>query len=135
MSVYVDASAVLKLHIDEPESDRAKELLAGRPWASGGHTYVEVRRNLARLLSGEDLVDARSTFSSSWADVKVVELTGAVMERSAVLAEQTGARALDAIHLGAASFAGSELGLPLVTFDRRLAEAARSLGWAVLGVP
>jgi hypothetical protein len=28
--------------------------------------------------------------------------------------------------------AGAEAGLPIVTFDRRLSDAARSLGWTVL---
>jgi predicted nucleic acid-binding protein len=133
VSVYADASAVLKLHLDEPESDQAEELLGGQHWMSGGHTYVEVRRNLARLLTGDALADARSAFLISWTDVTVVDLTGVVIERSAVLAEQTGARALDALHLGAAAAAGAELGLPVVTFDRRLAQAARTLGWTVHG--
>lgn len=132
MSVYADSSAVLKLHVDEPESPRAIELLAGRRWASAGHTSVEVRRNLARLLAGASLNDARSTFLRSWEAVEVVELTGVVIDRAAELAERTGARTLDALHLGAAAEAGAALGLPIVTFDRRLADAARSLGWRVL---
>jgi predicted nucleic acid-binding protein len=132
MSVYADASAVLKLHVDEPESTLAVELLTDQYWTSGGHTYVEVRRNLTRLLVGEPLADARSAFLRAWEDVKVVDLTAAVIDGSALLAEQTGARTLDALHLGAALAAGADVGLPIVTFDRRLAAAARSLGWRVL---
>ena len=132
--MYAEASAVLKLHIDEPESDHAESLLEGVHWASGRHTYVEVRRNLARLLAGTSLDDARAAFVSSWSDVDVIDLAEAVVEHAAELAERTGARALDALHLGAASAAGANDGLPIVTFDRRLAEAARSLGWTVLGV-
>jgi predicted nucleic acid-binding protein len=131
--VYAESSAVLKLHIDEPESDRAQALLEGVHWASGRHTYVEVRRNLARLLSGPSLDDARASFVSSWGDVEVVDLAEAVVEHAAEMAERTGARALDALHLGAASAAGADDGLPIVTFDRRLADAARSMGWTVLG--
>lgn len=134
MRVYAEASAVLKLHIDEPESDHAEAVLDGVRWASGRHTYVEVRRNLARLLSGPSLDDARSSFVRSWGNVEVIDLTEAVVEHAAELAEQTGARAVDALHLGAASAAGADDGLPLVTFDRRLAHAARSMGWTVLGV-
>lgn len=133
MSVYAEASAVLKVYVDEPDSQRASELLGGRPWASGSHTYVEVRRNLARLLSGPALEDSRREFLHAWADVDVVQLTEAVIEASAAAAETTGARSLDALHLGAASMAGADDGLPIVTFDRRLASAARSLGWTVLG--
>lgn len=132
MSVYADASAVLKLHVDEVDSPRAVELLAGRRWATAAHTCIEVRRNLARLLSGAALDDARSTFARSWSAVEVVELTSVVVERSAELAEVTGARTLDALHLGAADAAGAADGLPIVTFDNRRADAARSLGWRVL---
>lgn len=132
--MYAEASAVLKLHVDEPESDHAKALLEGVHWASGRHTYVEVRRNLARLLAGTSLHEARAAFLNSWSDVEVIELAEAVVEHAAELAERTGARALDALHLGAASAAGADDGLPIVTFDRRLADAARSLGWTVLGV-
>ena len=132
MTVYADASAVLKLHVEEEDSPRAVELLGGRQWASGGHTYVEVRRNLARLLADDALADARSSFLRAWRDVEVVELTEGLLERAAGFAEVTGARALDALHLGAAERAGAELGMPIVTFDRRLGAAARSLGWRVL---
>jgi predicted nucleic acid-binding protein len=41
-------------------------------------------------------------------------------------------RTLDALHLGAAERVGGAA-LPFVTFDRRLAAAARRLGWTVLG--
>lgn len=133
MSVYVDASAVLKLHVKEADTPRARVLLASRTWATGRHTFVDVRRNLARLLGGRELDDARAAFGQAWAYVEVIELTQRVCERAAELAEETGARALDALHLGAAAAAGAGEGLPVITFDRRLADAARSLGWHVLG--
>lgn len=133
MTVYAEASALLKIYVDEHDSPRANELLEGRRWTSGSHTYVEVRRNLARLLSGAALDDSRRAFLDAWSNVDVVQLTETVVEASARAAETTGARTLDALHLGAASVAGAADGLPVVTFDRRLADAARSLGWTVLG--
>lgn len=133
MTVYVDASAILKLHLTESDSVQARGFLEGQGWASGRHSYVEVRRNLARLLTGVQLDHARASFIKGWAYVEVVDLSEAVAERSAALAEETGVRALDALHLGAAAAAGADAGLPVVTFDRRLASAARSLGWTVLG--
>jgi predicted nucleic acid-binding protein len=62
----------------------------------------------------------------------VVELTHEVCEAAAELAEVTGARSLDALHLGAAKVVGGGA-LPFVTFDLRQAQAARALGWVVLG--
>jgi predicted nucleic acid-binding protein len=134
LSQYVDASALLKVYVEERDSDEARALLADQArWASGRHTLVEVRRNLARLLDGAALREYRRWFETHWAEIEVIELSELVCERAAELAEVTRVRSLDALHLGAASAAGAEDGLPIVTFDRRLAEAARSLGWTVLG--
>jgi uncharacterized protein len=132
VSVYVDASALLKLYVAEPETTTAVELLRRESWWSGRHTLVEVRRNLARLLAGPELETAQRAFASDWRATAVIDLDERTCEQAAVLAETTGVRALDAMHLGAAaSVGGGEL--PVVTFDRRLADAARSLGWPVLG--
>ena len=128
--LYVDASAIVKLHVDEPESRAARSLLAD-DWVSAGHTVVEVRRALWRTLAGRAHEAARATFADQWADTQVVHLDGPTCARAAELAEATGARTLDALHLAAADRIGHEL--PFVTFDVRLAAAARSLGWHVLG--
>lgn len=131
MSKYVDASAIVKLYVQESDSEQAAELLRG-PWATGRHTLVEVRRALAETLNGEELEIARERFAKDWGMTFVVELDDVTCENAAQLAESTGARTLDALHLGAAETLG-EGKLPFVTFDRRLAGAARSLGWQVLG--
>lgn len=132
MTAYVDASAVVKLYVEEPDSARATELL-DRPWASGRHTLIEVRRALVQTLEGHELDAARARFEVDWLATNVIELEPRTCERAAELAEKTGARTLDALHLAAAERAGSGDGLPIVTFDRRLADAAHSLGWTVLG--
>jgi len=131
LTLYVDASAVVKLYVAEPESGDAARLLNTR-WVTGRHTLVEVRRALAHALMGSDLENARQRFAGDWRATDVVELDVATCERAAQLAEETGVRALDALHLAAAEKAGSGA-LPLVTYDLRLAVAARSLGWTVLG--
>lgn len=133
MSVYVDASAMLKLYIEEPDSQRARELLPDATrWTTARHTRVEVRRNIARVVDEPELSTFQGWFEDHWADTTVVELTAVVCERAVDLAERLGVRTLDALHLGAAAEAG-EGRLPVVTFDRRLSEAARSLGWTALG--
>ena len=81
---------------------------------------------------GSDLTAARRQFERDWANTAVVELTHEVCEAAAELAEVTGARSLDALHLGAAKVVGGGA-LPIVTFDLRQAQAARALGWVVLG--
>lgn len=133
MTLYVDASAFLKLYIEEPESDACERIMSADPsWVSGRHTAVEVRRNLVRLLGGRGLAVARDQFAADWRRCHVIELDGATCDIAAELAEVTGARTLDALHLGAARRVGTE-GLSFLTYDIRQAHVARSLGWVVLG--
>ena len=133
MSVYLDASAFLKLYLEEPDSARAEELLlAGGEWVTGRHTLVEVRRALTRNLQGRPLALAQRQFLRDLGNTALVELTEEVCEAAAQIAELTGVRSLDALHLGAAKVVGGG-SLPLVTFDLRQAQAARSLGWPVYG--
>jgi predicted nucleic acid-binding protein len=133
VSLYLDASALLKLYFDEPESPLAEEIVsADREWITARHTQVEVRRDLARELTGDDLRAARTQFDRDLQAMFVVELTPEVCEAAAEIAEVTGARTLDALHLGAARVVGGG-SVPSVTFDLRQAQVARSLGWIVLG--
>ena len=134
MTLYADASAVLKLYLDEADSDVARDTLRRDPaWISSCVTAVEVRRNLARLLTGEALRDAQAQFRDDWSAVASVAIDDTTCERAADLAEGTGLRSLDALHLEAAERAVADDDIPILTFDRRLADAARSLGWTVLG--
>jgi hypothetical protein len=129
---YVDTSALLKRYIDEPDSDFADELLGSdQELVTGRHTVVEVRRNLARMLSGTALTESRVEFATDLHSISVVELDSATCELAATIAEQTGARSLDALHLGAARRLGTGLGF--ITFDVRQAQIARTLGFRVVG--
>lgn len=133
MTIYVDTSALLKLYLDEPDSDAADKLLASDPgWVTARHTAVEVRRNLAKALSGRDLARAREQFAADWLTMAIVELDESTCDVAASLADALGVRTLDALHLGAAQRLARGA-MPFLTFDLRQAQAARSLGWTVLG--
>ncbi len=132
MTTYADSSALLKRYVDEPDSDTAEELLAGATeLVTGRHTAVEVRRNLARMLTGTALTEARSWFATDLSSFAIIELDHDTCELAATIAEQTGVRTLDALHLGAARRLG--LAVTFVTFDVRQAQAARTLGFVVAG--
>jgi predicted nucleic acid-binding protein len=132
VTVYVDTSALLKRYVEEPGSDRAAELLASDDEiVTGRHTVVEVRRNLARLLSATDASEARAAFAQDVQALSIVELDAGTCELAAMIAEQSGVRTLDALHLGAARRLGT--GLTFLTFDVRQAQAARALGFIVAG--
>ncbi len=98
---------------------------------TGRHTWAEVRRNLARLLDPSAAAAARAGLIGDLAAFSIVELDAATCELAATIAEQTGVRSLDALHLGAARRLGTVL--TFVTFDVRQAQAARGVGFAVAG--
>ena len=85
MSTYVDSSALLKRYVDEADSAAADALLrADDALLTARHTIVEVRRNLARLLSGRDLVAARAAFADDLRSFSIIELDEATCESAAV---------------------------------------------------
>jgi uncharacterized protein len=133
VSLYVDSSALLKRYVDEPDSDLADSLLGTDPTLlTARHTIVEVRRNLARLLDGRDLTAARSAFAGDLEALSVVELDEVTCEAAATVAEVTGVRTQDALHLAAAQRVGGPA-VPFLTFDARQAQAARGIGLTVVG--
>ena len=133
MSLYVDSSALLKRYVDEPDSEAADALLRSDPSPlTARHTIVEVRRNLARVLTERDAVAARSAFMDDLKALSLVELDADTCEMGAAIAEVTGVRTLDALHLAAAQRAGGAA-VPFLTLDVRQAQAARALGFAVVG--
>lgn len=132
MSLYVDTSALLKRYIQEADSDVAEgHLLADTVWISARHTWVEVRRNLARLLGGAELAEAQRQFTADFRRMHVIELDEATCALAAQLAEVSLVRTLDALHLAALRRLGQ--GVPLLSFDLRQAAAARALSITVLG--
>jgi hypothetical protein len=132
VSTYVDSSALLRRYIEEPDSAAADALLrADGSLLTARHTIVEVRRNLARLLVGRDLTAARSAFAVDLRSISVIELDEATCESAAAIAETTGVRTLDALHLAAAQRVAAP-GVGFLTFDLRQAQAARALGLTVV---
>ena len=124
-SAYVDSSALLKLVIREAESDTLSAYLAGRALVSSRVAVIEVRRAAGRRL-GEPWTGSADVFEQ----MAVIELDGRISERAAAVSP-TVLRTLDAIHLATALELGSDLD-SFVTYDDRLAEAARAAGMTVV---
>lgn len=132
MTLYLDSSALLKRYVAEADSDMAERyLLSDSVWVTARHTLVEVRRNLARLLTGEHLAAAQRYFVDDFRRTHVIELNEATCALAAEIAEVTLVRTLDALHLAAVRRLAGDV--PLLTFDIRQAQAARALGIPVLG--
>ena len=123
--LYADASALVKLVVEEAESELLRRLLAdSAPVCSSVVAAVEVSIAAGRRVGerGVELTEI-ALQAISW-----LELEYAVVDDAR---RRVGLRALDAIHLASALSLGSDLE-GLVTYDRRLAEAAREAGLDVL---
>lgn len=133
MTLYVDPSAWLKRYVDEPDSERAVAMLGSDyDLVTGRHSIVEMRRSLGRLLDGRALAGARRDFHTDLEAFALVELDAITCDTAASIAEHTGSRTLDALHLACAQRVGGT-SLPVLTFDVRQAQAARTLGMPVVG--
>ena len=133
MTTYVDSSALLKNYFAEPDSSLAERLLnSDAVLVTSWVTFVEVRRNLARVLRGTELREAKDQFAADMESMALVAVDESVCRAAAQIGEQLGVRSLDAIQLASAQRLAIP-SLPFVTFDLRQAQAARSLGFAVLG--
>jgi uncharacterized protein len=133
MTTYVDSSALLKNYFAEPDSSVAERFLnSDAVLVTSWVTFIEVRRNLARALSGAELREAKEQFAADLDSMALVAVDEAVFRAAAQIGEQLGVRSLDAIQLASAQRLAIP-SLPFVTFDLRQAQAARSLGFSVLG--
>jgi len=122
VTVYLDASAIVKLVAPEAETEALLAFLVERPsQATSVVGLVEVRRAAAH----------RGGVSSERVDAVLSRITAIAVDRGVVgLAEAIGTptlRTLDAIHLASAAVLADELEA-IVTYDHRLAEAAAGAG-------
>ena len=122
---YVDASALVKLVVEEPESR------AMHRW------FVESTRVMTSRIGLIETLRASARRAHDPAhreqvirDVEVIELNPAISTVAAAL-QPAVMRTLDAIHVASALALGPELDA-FVTYDDRIAEAARAIGLPVV---
>jgi len=121
---YLDASALVKLVVLEPESDAFRTFVAGRHLTATEITEVEAHRAVQRRapLREQALVEALAAVSLIPLDDDIRRLASTV--------EPARLRSLDAIHLATALLVeGID---EFVSYDSRLTEAARDRGLNVL---
>jgi len=120
--VYLDASALVKLVVFEPESAGLREVLKGHAARlSSGLAEVEVPRALRR--AGYGAAEQRRA-GELLARIALVDVDRAILRAAAAIAPSN-LRSLDAIHLATALSLGQDLA-GIITYDQRLAEAAIS---------
>lgn len=129
--IYLDTSALVKLIRPEPESDPLADWLDERiemRWIASTLAEVELPRAIIRTGQLERLASVPAVL----ARLDLFEMDDVVRSTAAAF-QDSDLRSLDAIHLATASVAASVATLiALVTYDSRLAEAAGSLGMAVV---
>ena len=122
---YVDSSAIVKLAVAEPESSALRRHLARRqPLVSSALARTEVARALmpsgdAAVARGEDVLRR----------IQLLRVNDRVLREAGKMGPAD-LRSLEAIHLASAQLIGSAI-RQIVTYDERMAEAARASGWGV----
>ena len=123
---YLDSSAIVKLAIREPESLALRRHLSRRrPLVSSALARTEVARAL--LPSGPE---ALARGEQVLRRVQLLRVNDRVLDEAGRL-EPPELRSLDAVHLASAQQLGVSV-RQIVTYDERMADAARTLGWTVV---
>lgn len=135
--IYLDSSAIVKLVIAEPESEAIHALLVddGTPPVFTSQLAVaEVKRALHAHAETELAAEVAALPGHLQVPGQTILARPATAETFGAagdLLPGTALRSLDAVHLATARAAGSAL-TAIVTYDDRMAAAAREIGVAVL---
>lgn len=123
---YLDSSALVKLVVPEPESERLlAHLAAGGDAVSSALSAVEVSRAAARSGIG---AEAAPRIEELLATLELRRIDADIIDAARTL-EPAEIRTLDAIHLATAIELAAELD-ELVAYDERLLDAAARHGLA-----
>ena len=123
-ATYLDSSAIVKLAVEEPESAALRRALRGRTeLVSSALARTEVARTL--LADGQDVVNRGEAVLER---IELARVNDRVLRLAGQLTPH-GVRSLDAIHLATAKLL--ERVKLVVTYDARMAEAARAMKWKV----
>lgn len=126
MTLYLDGSAVVKLVRDERETCGLRRRLEQTPVHSSSLLLqVEVLRAV-ETLGVASVGKARQILR----EITLLDLDRWVAEQAATLRVEPFLRSLEAIHVATARRLGADL-TALITYDRRIADAARQLALPV----
>ena len=105
MTLAIDTSALVTRYLDEPESDRVAALMEADPvWCASDLARCEATILLNRLASGPSQADTlMRLLHADWDAFHVVPVDERCLSRAAQIGADFGLRAVDAIHLAAAS--------------------------------
>lgn len=125
-NAYVDSSALLKLAFVEDETPALEAALAQRALVSSRLTRVECGRALGRETRRQAILTLDQLIES----VYLVDIGTPIVDRAVTLSPVV-LRSLDAIQV-ATALSLADPDLEFVTYDQRMADAARANGLTVV---
>lgn len=136
MIAYLDASALVKRHVDERGSRETLEFTAhAEVVATSVISRAEVAAALAKavrakLLEEDGAREAQRAFAAQWPNIARIPVTEALVSRAETLAWDYSLRGYDAVQLASAVVFQEFMGtaVRLATFDKQLWGAARRAG-------
>ncbi len=137
MTLYLDTSSLVKLYLNEPDSEAVTKLVNDASVVvTSVLAYAEARATFARRRRERLLTAAQSTavirqFDADWQHLVVIGCGDGLARSAGQLADRHGVRGGDAVHL--ASFAEllarcDDTDIRFSGADERLVKAAKSLG-------
>ena len=133
MTLFLDTSALVKRYVAEEGTELVLRRMDDDPeWIVSAVARTEAEITLCRLGFGPDqIAELSERLRQDWERCLVVPVDPACLDRAAEIGCRYQVRTLDALHLAAADRLPAR---PVVlTFDRRQADAARSMDLAVEG--
>ena len=134
MILYLDTSALVKVYIEEPGSDRVANWLekadeAAISVVAYAEVYSAFRRAFwaERRITESDFKAVVHKFEEDWRDgaYTLVGIGNRVLEKARDLILRYGLKGFDGIHLGAALFLNEQLGeVVFGAFDKKLLDVA-----------
>ena len=136
MSLYLDASVLVALFVEEPSTAQAQARLVGETLLISDFAATEFSAAIARRVRIGDMPASQAPITFQAFDSWVARATSRVVQdvsdtpNADILVRRLdlGLRAPDALHIAIAR----RLGATLFTFDLRMAHAARTLGLSIL---
>ena len=135
MILFCDTSALMKLLVDETQSDQMRQISTTVDAIGVCRiSWPETMAALARLqredpVCNEDVEQARQHLIQSWKTFTIVEVSQPLVETAGRFADVFALRGYDSVQLAAAHQLHEQFALPLTfaCFDRRLNQAAKLL--------
>ena len=140
MNLYTDTSALIKIHVEESNSDSVRDWITNANIvATGLITRAEVSSGINRLFRMKiatqiEYATALNDFRRNWNEYHIIPITEQIVTRADFLICQFVLRGYDAIHLACALTWQEALGasVTLASFDGQLRDAAQKVGLSML---